>query len=67
MLHHSDVIIGAMASQITNVSVVYSTVYSVTDQRKYQGHALLAFAGGGVGGSTGDRLFPHTRSQQRGK
>ena len=46
MLHHSDVTMGAMASQITNVLVVYSTVYSGTDQRKYQGHALLAFAGG---------------------
>ena len=34
--HHSDVIISAMASQVTGVSIVYSTVCSGADQRKYQ-------------------------------
>ena len=42
--HYNDVIMGAMASQITGVSVVYSTVYSGSDQRKNQSSASLAFA-----------------------
>ena len=31
--HYSDVIMGAMASQITSLTIVYSTVYSDADQR----------------------------------
>ena len=34
--HYSDVIMGAMASQITGVLAVYSTVCSGVDQRKHQ-------------------------------
>ena len=30
---------GTMASQITNITIVYSTVYSGADQRKHQGSA----------------------------
>ena len=41
--HYNDVIRRAMASQITGVSIVYSTVYSGADQRKHQCSALLAF------------------------
>ena len=41
--HYSDVIISAMASQITSSRIVYSTVYSGTDQRKHQSSASLAF------------------------
>ena len=36
----------AMASQITNFTVVYLTVYSGTDQRKRQSSASLAFVRG---------------------
>ena len=36
----------AMASQITILTIVYSTVYSVTNQRKYQSSASLAFVQG---------------------
>ena len=36
---------GVMASQITSLTIVYSTVYSDADQRKHQSPALLAFAG----------------------
>ena len=32
--HYSDVIMGAMASQIISLTIVYSTVYSGVDQRK---------------------------------
>ena len=37
---------GAMASQITNLAIVYSTVYSGSDQRKHQSSASLAFVRG---------------------
>ena len=45
-LHHSDVIMSAMASQITGVSIIYSTICSGTYQRKYQSSASLAFLRG---------------------
>ena len=35
-----------MASQITSLTIVYSTYYSGTDQRKHQIPALLAFVRG---------------------
>ena len=35
-----------MASQITNLTIVYSTVYSDADQRKHQSSASLAFVWG---------------------
>ena len=41
--HYGDVIMGTMASQIT---IVYSTVYSVADQWKHQSSASLAFVWG---------------------
>ena len=41
--HYGDVIMGAITSQITNPTIVYSTVYSDADQRKYQSSASLAF------------------------
>ena len=40
--HYNDFIISAMASQITSLTIVYSTVYSGTDQRKHQSSASLA-------------------------
>ena len=43
---YSDVIMGAMASQITSLTIVYSTVYSGADQRKHQSSASLAFVRG---------------------
>ena len=45
-LHYNDVIIGTIASQITSLTIVYSTVYSDADQRKYQSSASLAFVRG---------------------
>ena len=41
--HYSDIIMSTMASQITSLTIVYSTLYSGTDQRKYQSSASLAF------------------------
>ena len=41
--HYSDVIMGATASQITSLTIVYSTVYSGADRRKHQSSASLAY------------------------
>ena len=44
--HHSDVIMGATASQITSLTSVFSAVYSDANQRKHQSSASLAFVRG---------------------
>ena len=44
--HYNDVIKGAMASQITSLTIVCSNVCSGADQRKYQSSASLAFVWG---------------------
>ena len=46
LLHYCDVIMGAVASQITSLMIVYSTVYSDADQSKHQSSASLAFVRG---------------------
>ena len=45
-IHYNDVIMTAMASQITDVSIVCSTVCSGADQRIHQNSASLAFVRG---------------------
>ena len=45
-IHYNDIIIGAMASQMTGFTIVYSTVYAGEDQRKHQNSASLAFVRG---------------------
>ena len=37
---------GKIASQITSLTIVYSTIYSDADQRKHQSSASLAFVQG---------------------
>ena len=44
--HYNDVIMGTMASEITSLIIVYSTVYSGADQRKHQSSASLVFVRG---------------------
>ena len=44
--HYNDVIMGTMVSQITSLTIVYSSVYSGADQRKHQRSASLAFLRG---------------------
>ena len=44
--HYDDVIMSTIASQITSLTIVYSTVYSDADQRKHQSSASLAFVWG---------------------
>ena len=46
IIHYDEVIMGAIASQITSLTIVYSTVYSDSDQRKHQSSASLAFVRG---------------------
>ena len=44
--HYNDVITKAAASQITNLTIVYSSFYSGADQRKHQSSTSLAFVRG---------------------
>ena len=46
LIHYNDVIMGVIASKITSLTIVYSTVYSGTDQIKHQCFASLAFVWG---------------------
>ena len=50
--HYSDVIMDTMASLITSLTSVYSTVHPGADQRKHQSSASLSF----VREFTGDRI-----------
>ena len=45
-LHYNDAIMSAMASPITSLTIVYSTVCSFADQRKHQSSASLTFVRG---------------------
>ena len=45
-IHYTDVMMGAIASQITSLTIAYSTVYSDADHRKHQSSASLAFVRG---------------------
>ena len=56
--HYNHVIMTMMASQITSLTVVYSTVYSDADQRRHQSSASLAWCGEFTG--TGE--FPVQRA-----
>ena len=44
--HYDDVTMDGMASQITSLTIVYSTVYSGADKKKHQSPAPLAFVRG---------------------
>ena len=58
--HYNDVMMGAMASQITSLPFVYSTVYHGTDHRKCKKnsrHLPLCWQ------FTGDRWIPRTDDQ----
>ena len=49
--YYTDVIMGAMASQITRLTIVYPTVYTDADQRKHQSSVSLAFVPPVTGGA----------------
>ena len=72
LIHYDDVTMSGMASQITSLTIIYSTVYSGTDQRKHQSPASLAFVRGihrepvnspRTGEFTGDRWILRTNGQ----
>ena len=44
--HNNDVIMGAIASQMTSLTIVYSTVHSDADHRKHESSASLEFVRG---------------------
>ena len=62
-VRYIDVIMTTMASQITSLAVVYSSVFLDADQRKHQSSASLAY----VWGIHRDRWIPRTKGQLRGK
>ena len=45
-IHYNDVIMNAIESQFTSLTIVYSVVYSGRDQRKHQSSVSLAFVRG---------------------
>ena len=55
--HYNDVIMSTMASEITSLTIAYSTIYSGLDQRKHQSSASLAFVRGI------HRWIPRTKAQ----
>ena len=62
MYHYNDVIMSLIASQITSLTIVYSTVYSGADQSKHQSSASLAFVWGIHRGPVNSpRKWPVTR------
>ena len=62
--HYSDVIMDAMASDITNTTIVYSIVYLSTDQKK---HHKTPRHWPFWGEFIGDRGVPRTKGQWGGK
>ena len=54
LYHYSDVIVGAMVSQKTSLAIVYSTVYSGTDEKKIKASRHWPLCGE----FTGDRWIP---------
>ena len=56
---HNDVVtMSLMVSEITSLTIVYSTVYSGADQRKHQSSASLAFVRGIHRGPVTRKMFP---------
>ena len=60
--HYGDVIMGAMASRITGLTIVCKTVHSGADQRQRQSSASLPFVRGIQRGSANS---PHKRPVTR--
>ena len=66
IIQYTDVIMGAMASQITSLTIVYSAVCSGADERIHQSSASLAFVRGmhrWPVNSPHDRWIPRTKGQ----
>ena len=53
---------GAMASQITSLTIVYATVYLGADQRKHQSSASLAFGNSPVTGEFPAQMASNTEN-----
>ena len=62
--HYNDVIVGAMVSQITNLTIVHSTTYSGANQRKPQ---KLRLTGPCKGSSPVTGESPAQRASKHGK
>ena len=62
-MHYSDAIMSTMASQITSLTMVYSTVCSGADRRKYKAPCHWPL----WGEFAGDRWIPRRKGHWRGK
>ena len=62
-MHYGNVIMGTIASQITSLTIVYSTVYSDADQRNIKAPRHWPLCGE----FTENRWIPRTNGQLRGK
>ena len=60
-LHYNDVIMGTIASQISSLTIVYSTAYSGADQRKHQLRVTGLCAGNLPGPVNSPHQWPVTR------
>ena len=60
--HYSDVIMSAMASQITSLTIVYPTVYTGADQRKHQSSTSPDFVLRVIGLHAGNSLVTQRAS-----
>ena len=69
--HQNDVIMSAMASRISSLTIIYWSVYSGVDQRKHQSSASLAFVSEihrwPVNPPPPPPRHTHIEDQQRGK
>ena len=57
IIYYSDVILSAMASQISSPTIVYSTVYLGADKKTHPRHWPF------LGEFAGDRWIPRTKGQ----
>ena len=62
LVHYDDVIMSAIVSQITSLTIVYSAIYVGADQSKHQSSVALAFVWGIHRGPVNSRhKWPATR------
>ena len=59
LIHYIDAIMGAMATQITSLTIVHSKIYPGADQRKIKAPRHWSLCGE----FTDDRWIPHTNGQ----
>ena len=57
-MHYGDGVMDTVASQITSLTIIYSTVYSGADQRKHQSSASLGTGEFPAQMTSNEKMFP---------